>query len=208
MPLTRPSFAGRSRLRPLALGAALAAFLASPAAAADLSPDDGGWLPDLTLRLTQGGLSAAGQPDAQSLGGGQLALDVRLGSSPLWVSWAGEYYKQQPEAQNPWEIDDLGALYLLYRTEPIPRIDSELVFGVGVGRLNTGGDEEAAEYQTASHQAPVYQVTAAANRKLYKRLGLWVDVRYLYSRKTEGEVRVVDFSSRGLLVGFTYNTGW
>lgn len=29
------------------------------------------------------------------LGGGQIALDVRLGDLPLWLTVAGDYYKDQ-----------------------------------------------------------------------------------------------------------------
>lgn len=183
----------------------LAWAVAAPAAAsaadtdADAPEEERGWLPvDVALRLTQGGLSESRDPDGGALGGGQLALDVRLDRLPLWVSLAAEYYKKQREAEEPWEINGMSAVYLLYKTELLPRLRSELCAGVGLGRLTTGSDEDA----------PVVEVTAGINRQLYKRLGLWVDVRYLYSRKTRDHVRVVDFSNRGLLVGVTYNTAW
>ena len=79
----------------------------------------------------------------------------------------------------------------------------QLFAGLGVGKLTTGGDDQGTE-----EVAPVFEVTAGINRQVYKRWGLWVDVRHLRSQKERGEVRVVDFSSDGLMVGVTYNTAW
>ncbi len=194
---------------------ALAWTAAGPAAAsavaraadtdADEPREDRGWLPvDITLRHTQGRLSKADLPGAESLGGGQIALDVRLGDLPLWLSLAGEYYKEQfPSSMEAWAIEHISALYLFYKTERLPRLRSELCAGLGVGKLTTGGDDQGTE-----EVAPVFEVTASINRQVYKRWGLWVDMRYLHSRKTRNQVRVVDFGSRGLMVGLTYNTAW
>jgi len=195
----------------LALAWVFAGPPAASAAAKDTDSDadeprqERGWLPvDLTLRHTQGGLSKADLHGAMSLGGGQVALDVRLGDLPLWVSLAGEYYKEYfPSAKETWEIEQLGALYLFYKTERLPRLRAELFAGLGVGKLTTGGDDQGTD-----EGAPVYEVFVGINRQVYKRWGLWVDVRHLRSQKERDQVRVVDFSSDGLMVGVTYNTAW
>jgi len=195
--MTRPRT--RHWLVPALLTLAWATAPPTADADADAPAEKRGWLPvDLTVRFTQGGLSESRDPDGGALGGGQLALDVRLGELPLWLSLAAEYYKKQADAEEPWEINEMSAVYLLYKTALLPRLRSELCLGAGVGTLTTGTDEDA----------PVVTATAGINRQLYKRWGLWVDVRYLYSRKTRDHVRVVDFSNRGLLVGVTYNTAW
>ena len=190
-----------------ALGQPAAASDVAPAAGADADPptEERGWLPvDITLRHTQGGLSRADLPGAQSLGGGQVALDVRLGDGPLWLSLAGEYYKEYfPSAKHTWEIEQISALYLFYKTERLPRLRAEFFAGLGVGKLSTGGDDQGVD-----EAAPVYEVTAGINRQVYKRWGLWVDVRHLRSQKERDQARVVDFSSNGLMVGVTYNTAW
>ena len=174
----------------------LLSLVSSPTASA---ATDDGWLPvDVALRLTQGGLAESRDPDSGSLGGGQLALDIRLGELPLWVSLAGEYYKKQQYAEERYEIDEMSVLYLLYKSPLISSLRSELYAGAGFGQLTTGTDEDA----------PVWTGAAGVNLKAYRRLGLIVEARYLCSNKTRNGSEVVDFSNRGLLVGPSYNSGW
>lgn len=121
----------------LALAWAFAGPPAASAVAKDTDSDadepreERGWLPvDITLRHTQGGLAKADLPGAMGLGGGQVALDVRLGDRPLWLSLAGEYYKEYfPSAKQTWEIEQIYALYLFYKTERLPRLRAELFAG-------------------------------------------------------------------------------
>ena len=153
---------------------------------------------DVALRLSQGGLKVDRDPDEGALGGGLLGIDVKLGSWPLWISAAGEYYKKSAAAKTPWEIDSMESLYLLYKTPLHPRWRSQLYGGFGIGQLTTGTQEQAA----------VYTGAAGANIRLLGRFGLSVEARYLRSRKSRGGARVVDFDNRGLLVGFLYDWSW
>jgi hypothetical protein len=157
------------------------------------------WAPGhVAIRLTQGGLDEERDPDQGALGGGLLALDVRLGETSLWLSLASEYYKKQAGAVEPWEIDTMGSLYLLYRPGTGSGARLQPSAGVGAGVLTTG----------SGHKGLVTTVAVGANIRILRRLGFSVEGRYLHSRKMEAGQRIIDFSSPGLLVGFIYTAAW
>lgn len=155
-----------------------------------------GWedhIPDIAIRLTQGGMGSNGP---EGLGGGLLSLDVRLGETPLWVSVAGEYYKRGPQAREGWEIQDMGSLYLLAKSTYRGR--AILHGGVGLGQLETGRKDEAI----------ALSAVGGASLRLFSDFGLQVEGHHLRSRAERDDVRVVDFSNHGLLVGLIYDQSW
>ena len=46
------------------------------------------------------------------------------------------------------------------------------------------------------------------NTRVFRKLGVYVEGKYIYSSKTRNNVKVIDFSYFGLLVSISYNFGW
>jgi hypothetical protein len=159
---------------------------------------------DFAIRLGQGGLRDDRVPDGK-LGGGQVAVDITLGELPIMISLSSEYYKKSPEATYPYEINDMTVVYVLY-TIPVPiERKSNIYLGGGVGVLEVpkdGGDSDSMERGIA------LDLAAGINTRVFWRLGIYVEGKYIYSNETAGETEVIDFSDFGALVGISYNSDW
>ena len=154
---------------------------------------------ELRIRLGQGGLHEPRAEDGQ-LGGGQLALDLFLPRLPLFISLSSEYYKKSAEATYQYEIEGLFALYLSYRKKLPFKRKSEIYIGGGVGYLHVPvPDSDQRE------RGFVFDGACGANIKIYKRLGGYIEGKYIYSKKTKSGERVIDFSDVGLLLGISFD---
>ena len=91
---------------------------------------------EITFRTSQGGLYDK-RASENALGGGQVALDVKLGNLPIVVSIATEYYKKGPIAIHPYEMHSLVVVYVLYTAPLIRKWKSNYYLGVGIS-LNLG----------------------------------------------------------------------
>jgi len=159
---------------------------------------------DLTFRLSQGGLRDDRAPDG-ILGGGQVALDVKLGNLPIVVSIASEYYKKGPIAIHPYEIHGLVVVYVLYTAPLLRKWKSNYYLGGGIGRLEVPKDNENSN---AMESGIVFDAAAGINVKVFWKIGIYVEGKYIYSSKTINNIKVIDFSDVGLLVGISLNLGW
>lgn len=185
-------------------------FLVAVVAILSLSAFSSAQAVDVTLRLGQGGLRDNRAPDGV-LGGGQLALDVRLGKHPIAISISQEYHKKDLVADCPYEIDGLVAANVLYmvtvarkRAEKKPVGCTVAYLGGGVGWL----DAPEIGNPDAMARGILFDLVCGINVKVLWKIGIYVEGKYIYSSKTTDNVKVIDFSDVGAMVGISLNSGW
>ncbi len=156
---------------------------------------------EVTLRLGQGGLREDRAPDGV-LGGGQLAVDVKLGERPIAISISQEYHKKDPVPDSSYEIGSLVAVNVLYMTQVIKE-RANVFLGGGIGGLSAPriGDPETME------RGFLFDLVGGVNVKAFWKIGIYAEVKYIYSRKTIDNIKVIDFSNPGFLVGISLNLG-
>lgn len=157
---------------------------------------------EITFRTSQGGLYDK-RASENALGGGQVALDVKLGKLPVVVSLSGEYYKKGPDAIEPYEIQGMTVLYVLYSAPLLKNWKSNYYFGPGIGFL-----EVPKENSNAMEKGIAFDAAAGINIKAFWKIGIYVEGKYIYSRKTVNNIKVIGFSDVGLLIGISLNFGW
>lgn len=96
---------------------------------------------NFTIRLGQGGFQDDRSPLGK-LGGGQLALDVKLAKFPVAFSLTGEYYTNSADPTHPYEISDVTAVNLLYMTKPFKTERVTFFAGSGIGWLQVPKRED------------------------------------------------------------------
>jgi len=157
---------------------------------------------EVTLRLGQGGLREDRAPDSV-LGGGQLAVDVKLGEHPIAISVSQEYHKKDPIADSSYEIGSLVAINVLYMTQLIKE-RANVFLGGGIGGLSAPriGDPEIME------RGFLFDLVGGVNVKLFWKIGVYIEGKYIYCKKTINDIKVIDFSNPGALLGISLNFGW
>ncbi|NQV18510.1 MAG: hypothetical protein HQ534_08205 [Armatimonadetes bacterium] len=157
---------------------------------------------DITIRTSQGGLYDK-RASENALGGGQLALDVKLNKLPIVLSLAGEYYKKGPEAIEPYEIQGMTVIYVLYSAPLLKNWKSNYYFGPGIAFI-----EVPKENSNSMEKGIAFDTAAGINIKAFWKIGVYVEGKYIYSSKTVNNEKVIDFSDVGLLIGFLLNFCW
>lgn len=157
---------------------------------------------EVTLRLGQGGLWEDRAPDGK-LGGGQLAVDVKLGDRPVAISVSQEYHKKDPCPDSSYEIGSLVAVNVLYMTRVVKE-RANVFLGGGIGGLSAPSivDPETME------RGFLYNFVGGVNVKAFWKIGIYAEVKYIYCRKTIDDIKVIDFSNPGFMMGISLNFGW
>ena len=146
-----------------------------------------------TIRFGQGGFRDS-RPPGGSLGGGEITLDIKPGTSPFALSIASEYYTNSPDPTNAYEISDLKSVNILY-IKPLFNFEkTDYFLGGGIGRLKTPIDED---YH--------YNLQAGIHLKTFEKFGFYGVYKYLHSKKETNNVNVIDFNEHIILIGITYS---
>jgi len=156
---------------------------------------------DISLRLGQGGLRHDSAPDGV-LGGGQLALDIKPCKYPIAISISQEYHKKDPVADSPYEIESLVAVNMLYMATLSNYATGYLVGGIGGLSVPKIEDTDAME------RGVLFDVVCGINIKVFWKIGFYIEGKYIYSRKTIDNVKVIDFNDVGAMVGLSLNLDW
>lgn len=157
---------------------------------------------DITIRTSQGGLYDK-RASENALGGGQVALDVKLNNLPIVLSLATEYYKKCPDAIHSYEIQGMTVIYVLYTAPILKNWRSNYYFGPGIALM-----EVPKENSNSMEKGIAFDAAAGINIKAFWKIGVYAEGKYIYSSKTVNNEKVIDFSDVGLLVGFSLNFGW
>ncbi len=154
-----------------------------------------------TLRLGQGGFSDDRSPIGK-LGGGQLTLDIKPINYPIAISITNEYYTNCPDPTHSYEISSLVAINLLYITKLFKSGKTDIFLGGGIGQLEVPKGENEPD---AMVNGIVYNFEGGFNIKLIGPIGFYGIGKYLYAQKKADSIKVIDFSERIVLLGFTFN---
>ncbi|MBA7668286.1 hypothetical protein ES703_76396 [subsurface metagenome] len=153
------------------------------------------------MRLGQGGFRDNRSPIGV-LGGGEVALDIKLGKRPFAVSISQEYYTNDPVADSCYEIGSLFAVNVFYMRPIFRKWKSNVWLGGGIGTLAVGAGPNAME------KGILFDLVGGINIKLFWKIGIYATGKYIYSSKTTNNVKVIDFSDFPVLVGISLNFGW
>ncbi len=164
----------------------------------------------LTVRFG-GGLLYDDRAEDGVLGGGQFAADVRLDKIPLAFQLADEYWNKG-SLERPYEIESydvfnvllfghIGQVMSCLFTKPVVRTTDYVYLGGGAGRISVPriGDPDARERGVA------FDAVCGANVGIFWKIGLFAEGKYIYCSKTTDDVKVIDFSDLGFLVGISLN---
>ena len=156
------------------------------------------------VRIGQGGLADDRAPDG-NLGGGQLALDLKPAELPLVLSLAAEYYKKSRDANHPYEIESLQAVRLLYRRQLPVSWSSDVFVGGGIDLLKVPRLESEGG---GTVRAIGFDAACGMSARLFWKIGIYIEGKYIYSKKTDKGDRVVDFGDFGALLGLSLDFNW
>jgi hypothetical protein len=154
-----------------------------------------------TLRLGQGGLREDRAPDGV-LGGGGVAVDIKLGKSPWALSFPVEYHTKGPDPSEPYEIANLVAANLLH-VHPVAGDRADVYAGGGVGMLVVprGGEQGSDDMR----KGLMFDAVAGINIKnVIWKIGIYAEGKVLYAGKRTDGVKVIDFGNAGFLVGISF----
>ena len=76
--------------------------------------------------------------------------------------------------------------------------------GGGVGGLSVPKIDDS----DSMERGILFDAVCGINVKVYWKIGLYIEGKHLYSRKAIDNVRVIDFSDVGAMVGLSLNLGW
>ena len=139
----------------------------------------------------------------REIGGDQLAVDVKLGERPIAISISQEYHKKDPVPDSSYEIGSLVTVNVLYMTQIIKE-RANVFLGGGIGGLSAPriGDPGAME------RGFLFDLVGGVNVKLFWKIGVYIEGKYIYCKKTINDIKVIDFSNPGALLGISLNFGW
>jgi hypothetical protein len=159
---------------------------------------------DLVVRFGQGGFKES-RSETNSLGGGQLALDIKPTAYPVALSVSSEYYKISQKATHPYEISNMICVNLLYMAKFSGYERVSYFAGGGFGILHV---PKAEDDSSATRRGSLYDLEAGIRFHIYKGFGLYGAAKYLYAQKREDGVKVIDFSEGIVLLGLSYRFGF
>lgn len=159
---------------------------------------------DITLRLlSQGGFYDDRSPIGK-LGGGQLGLDIKLGNRPIAISILYEYYTNDPVADSCYEIGGLVVTNVLYMRQVPIKWKSNVWLGGGIGGIEVPKVGEP----NAMERGILLDLVGGVSIKAFWKIGLYIEGKYIYSKKTTDNAKVIDISVFPILVGICLNFGW
>jgi len=156
-----------------------------------------------TIRLGQGGFTDD-RSEIGKLGGGQLALDIKLDKYPIAISFSNEYYTNSADPTHTYEIASLIALNFLYMTKVSKTERVNLFAGGGMGVLEV---PKGVEESDAMERGIMYNIEGGINIRAFWKIGFYGIYKYLYAKKEIDNMKVIDFSEHIALLGITFNFG-
>lgn len=156
---------------------------------------------DFTFRYGQGGFTDNRSPIGK-LGGGQLALDVKLSKFPIAISFFSEYYTNCADPTHSYEIAGLFGVNFLYVTKLFKIERADLFAGLGLGGLGVPKSEDK---PSPLEKGIFYNIEGGINIRAFWKIGFYGIYKYLYAQKKVNNLKVIDFSEHIVLLGITYN---
>ncbi len=153
---------------------------------------------DFVFRLGQGGFKESRSPEG-ALGGGQLALDLKLSDFPVALSFSSESYTNGPDPTHSYEISSMYSLNLLYTDQLYDWERVHYFAGGGVGQLNVPKGETI----SGNVKSVLYDLEAGIRVRAFWKIGVYGAVKYLYAQKESDGIKVIDYNNAVFLLGMS-----
>ncbi|MCG2590913.1 hypothetical protein [Rhodohalobacter sulfatireducens] len=144
----------------------------------------------------------------------QLGVGIKPAKVPLIFSFISESYRKTPLKKRYSEPNDmfLNALNLIYTTT-FPNFDRVQVYaGGGAGLLKLekyerSDDPDWRQKPYAIEKGFLFNLQAGFHGQLFWKIGFYAEGKYLYAKKAESNINVIDVKSRAWMIGLSLNLG-
>lgn len=159
-----------------------------------------------TIRLGVGGFSDNRAPSGKLMGA-QLMFDAKPFKYPFAVSISLiEFYSSSSDPEYSYQIQNMGTLNIFYTTKPFKTKRLKIFCGGGIGGLQVPKDEPKHEDDYAV--GLFYDLEAGINYHLFKKIGIYGTVKYLYAQKKRAGINLIDFNEVIYVMGVSFNIGF
>jgi hypothetical protein len=144
----------------------------------------------------------------------QLGVGIKATKIPIIFLFISESYRKTPLKKKYSEPNDmfLNALNLIY-TITIPNVDRvQLYAGGGAGLLEVekyerSDDPDWRQKPYAIENGFIFNLQAGIHSRLFWKIGFYAEAKYLYAKKEESNICVIDVNSRAWMIGLSFNLG-
>ncbi|MDR9366998.1 MAG: hypothetical protein RI575_16805 [Balneolaceae bacterium] len=144
----------------------------------------------------------------------QLGIGIKPAKIPLIFSFISESYRKTSLKKKYSEPNDmfLNALNLIYTTT-FPNLNRVQVYaGGGAGLLKVekyerSDDPDWRQKPYAIENGLIFNLQAGIQSRLFWKIGFYAEGKYLYAKKAESNINIIDVNSRAWMVGLSLNVG-
>jgi len=159
-----------------------------------------------TIRLGAGGFFDTRSPSGRLIGG-QLMFDAKPFKYPFAVSISLiEFYSSSGDPEYSYQIQNMGTLNIFYIAKPLKTNRLKIFCGGGLGMLQVPKDEPKHEDDDSIDL--FYDLEAGINYKVFKKLGIYGTVKYIYAQKEKDGINLIDFNEIIYVMGVSFNFGF
>jgi len=159
-----------------------------------------------TIRFGIGGFSDNRSPSGRLMGA-QLIFDAKPFKYPIAISASAvEFYSSSSDPEHSYQIQNMGTLNLFYIIKPSNFKDLKIFCGGGIGGLQAPKDAPKGEDDYAV--SLFYDVEAGVNYKLFRKIGVYGTVKYIYAQKKESGIHLINFNEFIYVAGVSFNFGF
>ena len=159
-----------------------------------------------TLRLGVGGFADSRSPSGKLLGG-QFIFDAKPFKYPFAISASIiEFYSSSSDPSHSYQIQNMGTFNIFYIIHPESIQNLKIFCGGGIGGLQVPKDEPKNDDDDAV--GLFYDLEAGLNYRVYKKVGVYGTVKYLYANKKQDGIRLIDFNELIYVAGVSFNFGF
>jgi len=159
-----------------------------------------------TIRFGIGGFSDNRSPSGRLMGA-QLIFDAKPFKYPIAISASAvEFYSSSSDPEHSYQIQNMGTFNIFYTIKPAKFKDLKIFCGGGIGGLQVPKDN--AESDDDGVVSLFYDLEAGINYKIFKKIGIYGTVKYIYAQKKEDGIHLVDFNEFIYVLGVSFNFGF
>jgi len=154
-----------------------------------------------SVRYGMGGFSESRSAEG-SLGGGEIAFDIRWPQWPISVSISQENYTNSADPTQPYEIARMVTVSAFY-CDNLINFDKVYYFlGLGAGKLSVPRSETTPKpYVSSSY----INIASRVHYQVSQHFSLYAHIKYLNASKTVNDVELIDYNDTIFLLGIGYD---
>lgn len=144
----------------------------------------------------------------------QLGIGIKSAKIPIILSFISESYRKTPLKKKYSEPNDmfLNALNLIYTTS-FPNVNRFQVYaGGGAGLLEVekyerSDDPDWRQKPYAKENGFIFNLQAGIHSRLFWKIGFYAEGKYIYAKKVENNINIIDVDSTAWMIGLSLNVG-